>query len=452
MIPFESSISNSRLHINVITWNLMLSVKPPLRYNGAQERASLAASAFYSSPAVKQINVDFICLQELSVHRNIVLSSFVHHPFCTKEMRSSIFGRKPRLWPSGLAVLSAHPIEKERHFIFEGPTYHIEKIVAKGMLYVASVLPDRTRVHLMNIHLNAWSTPEAKKARNSQIAQIKKWITELQIPPEEPAFLIGDFNIDWYENSSEINQIAQTLGARPVRTTSGLMFTFDGQSNPLVGLDAPEEYRLAKTGKGCYEDILNEEGCPCCPRQLLDGAMRVSPKEDSGSQFLEKKAQIFRPQSMSPFEINFNFFTKRFIRDVSDHFAILYTFSFLSTASGTATSWAAKTGRSSPISFERNVSKGTSNRCAVSVVGEEEEEDEKEGNPDNEKPRCVWLQSTCPHTTRSCTLDSKFEWGIFLTYFPFILLFLLLVSVLVRYLSRKALRWRDAKKKEDTAI
>lgn len=441
----SETVSKSRVKINVITWNLMLSVKPPLRYNGAKERATRAASAFYSSPAVKQVNVDFICLQELSVHRNIVLPSFVHHPFCTKEMRSSIFGRKPRLWPSGLAILSAHPIEKEQHFIFEGPTYHIEKIVAKGMLYVTSVLPDGTRVHLMNIHLNAWSTPEAKRARNSQIAQIKKWIDELQIPPEEPAFLIGDFNIDWYENSNEINQIAQTLGAKPVNTTSGLMFTFDGQSNPLVGLDAPEEYRLAKTGQGCYEDILNEEGCPCCPRQLLDGAMRVSPKDKNSSQFLERKAQIFRPQSMSPFEIHFNFFTKRFIRDVSDHFAILYTFSFMpvtsreqamvETPGGNQTSGTQMIGNA-PSERRNTVPRARGERNRES----EETKEVEEGKTD---ARCVWVQSTCPHLTRSCTLDSKFEWGIFLMYFPFILLVLFLVSIAIRYLSRRAMRWRE---------
>jgi len=317
-------MTNDRENITVATWNLMLSVKPPMRYNGAHERAKHVAPAFYSNDVIKQVQTNFICLQELSVCRSEVISSFVHHPYSTREMRSSLFGKKPRVWPSGLIILSMYPILTEKHFIFTGPTYHIEKIVAKGMLYACSALPSGLRVHLLNIHLNAWSTPEARNARQNQILQIRNWISGLQIPDEEPCFLLGDFNIDWYESSEEIEFIAQTLGAHPVRTSSGLMFTFDGQSNPIVGLDAPEEYRLAKTGKGCYEDILNENGCPCCPRQLLDGLMKVSPKASSA--LLTHDAIIFRPQSISPFEINFNFFTKHVsetYRTISPFFTLL---------------------------------------------------------------------------------------------------------------------------------
>lgn len=405
------------MEFSVATWNLMLSVKPPIRYNGAKERALRAAAAFYASEAAQQVKIDFVCVQELSVFRREVLSSFVHHPFATKEMKSSLFGKKPRLWPSGLAILSAYPIEREQHFIFQGPTYHVEKIVAKGMLYCSVRIPNGPRVHLFNVHLNAWSTPEAKKARASQIGQIHRWIRELQLPPEEPALLLGDFNIDWFENAQEIEAIGRLLRAQPVHANSGLMFTFDGQTNPLVGLDAPSEYKLAKTGKDCYDDILNEEGCSCCPRQLLDGLLRLQPPPNGD--FSLKRGLIFRPTSLSPFEINFNFFTKRMIRDVSDHFAIVYTFRCpgnFSPPSHRSDSWrfpAATSAAGAPFAQKTDVS--GSLFCT-----------------DDTYPEIGPWATYCPHLARSCVLDSKFEWTYFLLYLPFILLLLFLFSFVLR--------------------
>lgn len=342
--PELQKVTNFR----IASWNLMMSVGTPIRYNGAQERSSHFAPALYASSTYRQKPIDIICFQELTVFKEKVLESFVHHRWQTSEVSSSLFGKKPRVWPAGLVTVSSFPIEKEAHFIFNGPAYHIEKFVAKGMLYTKIRLSASAVVHVCNIHLNAWSTPQARDARKHQIQEICCWIQGLNLPQSEPVLLIGDFNIDWYESGCEVESICRTLRARPFRIQNGFMFTFDGQENPLVGLDAPEEYVLTKTGQGCYEDILETGKCSCCPRQLLDGCVEVQ-WSSSSSPLTLRNSSVVRVLAMSPYELNMNFWTKKVVQDVSDHYTPVYDFEIVCRATAELEENSRKQGWHHPV-------------------------------------------------------------------------------------------------------
>ena len=90
------------MKFSISTYNVNLSVGPPLRFNGAKERATRVADAFYHSLKQHEVPMpDFILLQELIVHRKTVINNFIHHPFSTPELLPTPFGKTIKLWPSG---------------------------------------------------------------------------------------------------------------------------------------------------------------------------------------------------------------------------------------------------------------------------------------------------------------------------------------------------------------
>ena len=53
-------------------------------------------------------------------------------------------------------------------------------------------------MHVFATHMQAWAYPEAIKVRSEQAFIIDRFIREQKIPANEPVFVAGDLNVDYY--------------------------------------------------------------------------------------------------------------------------------------------------------------------------------------------------------------------------------------------------------------
>lgn len=302
--------------VSIVSFNAFNSIPEPFRYNGLSSRAQRFANAFYTSVG---LDVDIICLQEFIWKRDAILKDFIHHPFVTPIMRSSIFTSNVRPIQSGLCILSKYPILQIWATVFNGPTYHVERLMAKGALCIRVGVPNIGVINVVNIHLNAWYGVQANTARQCQIQHIIKWIKQLHISPQEPIFIAGDLNVDGYEHGDEIQQMMDQLNASyyyPLQT----QFSFDPAVNPLVGMDAPEEYATMSRKAGCAEEYLLNGTCSCCPRQLIDVICFLKDHRVPS----EIKMEVVPILSPTPFSIQVQMGIQKTIQHISDHHAVVF--------------------------------------------------------------------------------------------------------------------------------
>lgn len=287
---------------SVLTYNVMLMVEEPWRYQGAKERSRRLAESVYRT--CKKIP-DVICLQELVAQYQNVVASFTEHPHVTGPVRASWCSDKIRFWPSGLCTLSKYPITHEHHYIFVGDTYHMEVFVAKGALHTRILHPTVGGINIVNVHLNAWTTPRARNARLDQINQLKNWLGQLSLPSHEPLIVCGDFNMDFYETLHQVETMATILNCKYVLPEQ-VQFSFDAANNELVGCDDPSEYKT-----------LHHHHQSLPPRQLVDGFL--VPRHCSALAYVE----VLYARSSEPFPLHLNITTRQLANDLSDHFPVL---------------------------------------------------------------------------------------------------------------------------------
>lgn len=286
----------------VVTYNVMLMVDKPWRFQGASERSARLAHSLYQGLPVCP---DVVCLQELATNYWDVVCSFYDHRHSAGPVESSWCSSKIKFWPSGLCTLSKYPITHEHHYIFTGETYHVELFVSKAALHTRVLHPVLGGVNVVNVHLNAWSTPRAQKARSDQIAQLARWLKTLQLCPDEPLVVTGDFNVDFYENFEQVAALAEQLGCRYLLPDT-TQFSFDAAANELVGMDDPSEYKTVQGGQSTTP-----------PRQLVDGFFIRQNLATAGT------VDVVCLRSTDVFPLHFNVTTRRLARDLSDHFPVL---------------------------------------------------------------------------------------------------------------------------------
>lgn len=301
------------------TLNCFGAVPEPFRFTGVYARASRFGEAVYASMGT---TFDVLCLQEAICCRDVILSGLKHHPYHTPVMGGSLFASNMKFLQSGLCIVSKYPIQSIKALIFDGPTYHLERLVSKGVLYARIAIPTVGNVHIFNTHLNAWSGAQADDARSHQMQQITDWIRKLSLPATELVVVAGDFNIDMYEHNDVMQAFMQRLGAK-LHLPRETSFSFDPAKNELVGLDDPQEYQTKSQKHGCYEDFLLTKTCTCCPRQLVDGICSLVTLLQ-----VNADVQVVRVKTNVPFQIDAGLGVKRDVFDVTDHGAVLANFSF----------------------------------------------------------------------------------------------------------------------------
>ena len=302
--------------VHIASFNVCLSVGPPLRFNGAGPRSIRLADSFYSTLGTK---IDIIALQELITGRDTVIKNFVHHPYSTPIMQTSFMSNNVKLGSSGLCLLSKYPILASGEYFFEGGAYHLEKFLSKGCLYIKVRIPSVGIVNVVNVHLNAWTNIEAVNARIVQSQQIGHYMRyHMRVPMEEALFVCGDFNVDVYEHRGLVNVICANMGVVPLlpKETS---FTFDPLRNSLVGTDDPLEYATITKQYGCYDSFLKTGICECCPQQLLD-LITISSLH---RQAMRQESRVVPIRTRVDFPVAIDILSFRQTNEISDHFAIV---------------------------------------------------------------------------------------------------------------------------------
>ncbi len=316
----DELLAKAKQMLSIVTINTMCTIPEPIRFNGMGPRATRFADAFYGTLGE---DIDIVCMQELTWHRNDIIKKFVKHKYVTPVMKSSLFGSNVRITDSGLCVLSKYPIQNIYAMIFDGPSYHVERLCAKGALLVRCFIPNLGYVNIVNTHLNAWTGLKADRAREHQVNQIHNWIHSLEIDSTEPLFFAGDYNIDAYEHSDTMFAIMNTLEAYfpyPNQTS----FSFDPATNPLVGSDDPSEYATISKKGGCLDEYLTLGSCSCCPKQLVDG-IAISK---INFQPTEWKTEVVAIKTSAKFKIKIKLGVDRLINNVSDHNAVVLRLHF----------------------------------------------------------------------------------------------------------------------------
>ncbi len=309
------------IHVEILSLNTCLSICPPFRMNGAPTRADKIAESIYSH--INPKTLDIICLQELVVSRSKTIQKFIHHPYVTNVVTGSWHSNNIRFIQSGLTTLSKWPIIEQAHHIFHGQSYHMEAYMAKAVQYSKILVHNRLHVHVLNTHTQAWTNQKAQNIRLSQFRQTADFLKRLDINPEEPVVLCGDFNFDFYEHADVLNKFSSILKMN-MHLPFEPQFSFDPTINKLVGTDDADEYKTRSFEKGCYNEFVRDGLCICCPKQLIDGIA------SSNMHLIPKNAHVavINNSLKKSFEIYINMSTIREISQVSDHFPVLAQFDF----------------------------------------------------------------------------------------------------------------------------
>lgn len=317
------------LSVQLVTFNCCLSTW----VNGALARASRMADGFYSS--IAHCDVDVICLQELVIDFEGVASRFIHHKHHTAPLKSSWYTDNYRPWPSGLCILSRWPIVAQDGYIFKGPSYHWEKLMAKGILY-AKIQTDSGRyIHVFNTHLQAWTNEAAIENRKQQMLEIGMFMREKleAVDLNQELVVCGlDSNIDLFEHAQQIKYVFGLANMKVVKPGAP-MFSFDPSHNPLGASDDPREYRLRENihnhqYSSTTTTTCNEDQNTNLPKQLID-FFAILKWQKKKIEFLN--STVVPIQTVSPFFILMNMNRQISIRALSDHSAVRTTFLFKQT-------------------------------------------------------------------------------------------------------------------------
>jgi endonuclease/exonuclease/phosphatase family metal-dependent hydrolase len=225
--------------MKIVTLNCNLAVGFPLKQDDATKRAKHLVCAIGNSIGLAKIDV--LAVQECIVGKNLVKNELRKiFPYCSKSVKYSLFSKNIRVWPSGIAMFSKWPIIAEKSLLFKGAAYHSEHFMAKGCVYMRILYKRTTPVSIFSTHLQAWDNIHARSARVSQARQMSVFIDRLNIPINEPIFVVGDFN------TAKIETIENILKMSAISLPHG-QYTFDSVENVLVGTDDHREYVAEET-------------------------------------------------------------------------------------------------------------------------------------------------------------------------------------------------------------
>ena len=304
--------------LNVCTYNTMLTVPVPIRFNGQTERATRIPSA------INSLDIDVIVFVELisKSDTNLLLRKMrsLGWKYCSKELWSSRYvGSSVKLACGGIRIVSKYPILFEHQYVFDGECQGADCFASKGV-QLCRINKDGNIFNVVGTHFQAWDSPEAKQIRQEQAHTCFKFIESLNIPPDEPVIFAGDLNIDLYTRGREIEKLANKIGIELFQFKQGSHeFSSDPSLNQLVGNDEDMMYATDKHPRGCYDELMTNMRCPCCPREWLDyiafSTNHLRP--------IFAEMHVVKLKSKRPFLMKFNASTERTTSDLSDHFPVV---------------------------------------------------------------------------------------------------------------------------------
>ena len=312
------------MEFNGVTWNIMAPVPEPIRYCGQKERMRRVRPALTQHIATLiDKPLDVVVLQEsIIVAQHRIVSRDLHaHGFIHESRQLVGKLRALKFVQGGVVVFSRHPILHQDHCIFEGLCDKEDCFAAKGCVYTC-LNKQGVRVHVFAVHLNAWESPQSRRVRRGQMHEVRRFMEKQNIAPHEPVMVLGDINVDLYSERKQLQALQDMVECDLLaRHPQSHPFTSDPLTNALVGMDDTSAYRSPAYPYGCSEQYRIHLTCMCCPQEWLDHVM-----------ISRNHAPIRRYESwvravalkMEPFEIHMGAHMKRTVRDVSDHYPVLF--------------------------------------------------------------------------------------------------------------------------------
>jgi hypothetical protein len=307
------------MELNVLVWNIMIPVLPPLRYFGQFERAERIPQV------IQMINdtekpLDIIVFNEL-------IPPVIYDIITTKLQDIGFFYTTKRIQDvltesGGISIYSRYPIVDEGYTLYGSECAISDCLSSKGVVY-AKIDKLGFIANILATHFQ--SGEQYQSIREAQTKLVSHFIKNLNIPQQEPLLFCGDLNMCRFLNNAEIKHLTFALNMDlPGMEESSHPFTFDPRINPLVGIDDPTQYVSREYPIGCADHYYKTKNCICCDNQWLDFALvsknHLKPKTASMKSIVAK--------TQEEFDFDFTSTDHLVTSMVSDHFPILGHFEF----------------------------------------------------------------------------------------------------------------------------
>ncbi|MCG3399237.1 sphingomyelin phosphodiesterase [Staphylococcus massiliensis] len=140
----------------------------------------------------------------------------------------------------GVSIASKWPIKKqEQHFYKNG--CGVDGAANKGFVYV-EILKNNKPVHVIGTHMQsedgACVKGKDKDIRETQMAEIRNFIKEKEIPKDEPVIIGGDLNVN--KGTEEYQNMFANLNASKPDAFDGWHKTWDTKTNSIAKYNYPE--------------------------------------------------------------------------------------------------------------------------------------------------------------------------------------------------------------------
>jgi endonuclease/exonuclease/phosphatase family metal-dependent hydrolase len=317
----------SKWKLNVCTYNVMLTVPEPIRFNGQVERAMRIPECISLLDA-EIGGLDVIVFVELISPdvRQTVINKMqkLGWPYISKKISANPFFDSFKTVSGGVIIVSKYPIIYEYTYVFEDACEGYDCTACKGIVF-CRIQKGKNVFSILGTHFQAWNTPRAQQIRRLQAEQCSKVINSMNIPSDEPIIMLGDFNIDFYTRQIEIQKLSEIMNIQILdKRKDSYEFSSDPSTNKLMGNDEDMMYATDLFPKGCYAEYMNTMTCPCCPQEWLDYI--VYSTRHLRPCFAEM--YVHKMKSQLPFRMKFNVSTERITDDLSDHYPVVGQFIF----------------------------------------------------------------------------------------------------------------------------
>ena len=309
--------------LTVCTYNLMLTVPQPIRYNGQMERAKRIPTVLKDID--EKTPLDVVVFQELIAPacRKVVLKGMKKAGWkhASKLLSTNPFSASLKIVSGGVMVCSKYPILFEKNLVFRGECEGFDCNACKGAVF-CRIAKGQNVFNLIATHLQAWDTPKAKRIRQIQARDCARLLASMNLASDEVVLFAGDFNIDFYTRQKELRRMCEILDMSIAKIEKeSPRFTSDPSTNQLMGNDEDIMYATDKYPNGCYEEYMRDGFCPCCPQEWLDYIGHSLSHRVPTSHTM----RAIRAKSRESFSMKFNMTTERDSRDVSDHYPVVAT-------------------------------------------------------------------------------------------------------------------------------
>lgn len=316
--------------INICTYNVMLTVPKPIRFNG-QFKRSCEIPHSIDIFCQKHFLLDIIVFTELidPICRKILLEKMKNYGwvFSSDMLYEGNIIPGLKLVNGGVVIVSRYEILSKKNYVFKGSCEGYDCYASKGIVY-CRINKNGNIFNIFGTHLQAWDTPLARKIRHSQARQCRKFIDSFCLAHDEAVILTGDLNIDFYTRSKDIQKLSKTLCVNVMKANPDtFQFSSDPNTNKLVGNDDANMYKTHLFPNGCYQDYMQHMFCLCCPQELLDYICV------SKNHLIPYRSNVFvyKLKAKKKFTMHFNVSTQREVNELSDHYPLIAQLAFSPT-------------------------------------------------------------------------------------------------------------------------